>query len=85
MGEEFSLETLNIDKLIDTLPKRIRVVKKHASLPQRMQVVRDLSVVARAEGQITDNELLVLYGIADGLAIRRSMVGHILDGDAELD
>ena len=85
MGEEFSLETLNIDKLIDTLPKRIRAVKKHASLPQRMQVVRDLSVVARAEGQITDNELLVLYGIADGLAIRRSMVGHILDGDTELD
>jgi uncharacterized tellurite resistance protein B-like protein len=85
MGEEFSLETLNIDKLIDTLPKRIRAVKKHASLPQRMQLVRDLSVVARAEGQITDNELLVLYGIADGLAIRRSMVGHILDGETELD
>jgi uncharacterized tellurite resistance protein B-like protein len=85
MGEEFSLETLNIDKLIDTLPKRIRAVKKHASLPQRMQVVRDLSVVARAEGQITDNELMVLYGIADGLAIRRSMVGHILDGGTELD
>ncbi|NNK99470.1 MAG: M48 family metalloprotease [Xanthomonadales bacterium] len=85
MGEEFSLETLNIDKLIDTLPKRIRAVKKHASLPQRMQVVRDLSVVARAEGQITDNELLVLYGIADGLAIRRSIVGHILNGDTELD
>jgi len=85
MGEGFSLETLNIDKLIDTLPKRIRAVKKYASLPQRMQVVRDLSIVARAEGNITDNELLVLYGIADGLAIRRSMVGHILDGQAELD
>jgi len=85
MGEGFSLDVLNIDKLIDTLPKRIELVKKHASVTQRMQVVRDLSVVARAEGGITDNELLVLYGIADGLDIPRSLVTHVLDGDAELD
>ena len=50
-----------------------------------MQVIRDLSVVARAEGKITDNELVVLYGIADGLEIPRSLVMHVLDGDAELD
>jgi hypothetical protein len=50
-----------------------------------MQVMRDLSVVAQAEGEITDNELLVLYAIADGLAIPRSLVRHILDGDRELD
>ncbi len=85
MGEGFSLDILNIDKLIDTLPKRIRSVKQHASITQRMQVVRDLSVVARAEGEITDNELLVLYAIADGLEIPRSLVMHILDGDAGLD
>ena len=85
MGEGFSLDVLNIDKLIDTLPKRIGSVKQHASITQRMQVVRDLSVVARAEGGITDNELLVLYAIADGLDIPRSLVTHILDGDAGLD
>ena len=85
MGEGFSLDVLNIDKLIDTLPKRIKSVKEHASITQRMQVVRDLSVVARAEGKITDNELLVLYAIADGLEIPRSLVTHILDGDAGLD
>jgi len=85
MGEGFSLDALNIEKLIDTLPKRIESVRKSASLTQRMQVVRDLSVVARAEGRITDNELLVLYAIADGLNIRRSLVMHILDGDSELD
>jgi Zn-dependent protease with chaperone function/uncharacterized tellurite resistance protein B-like protein len=85
MGESFSVDVLNIDKLIDTLPKRIELVKKHASVTQRMQVVRDLSVVARAEGKITDNELLVLYGIADGLEIPRSLIMHVLDGVAELD
>jgi hypothetical protein len=85
MGEAFSLDVLNVDKLIDTLPKRIRLVKQRASITQRMQVVRDLSVVARAEGGITDNELLVLYAIADGLEIPRSLVMHILDGDAGLD
>jgi len=85
MGESFSLDVLNIEKLIDALPKRIELVKKHASITQRMQVIRDLSVVARAEGEITDNELLVLYGIADGLEISRSLITNILDGDAELD
>lgn len=85
MGEGFTLDVLNIDKLIDTLPRRIGSVKQHASITQRMQVVRDLSVIARAEGGITDNELLVLYAIADGLDIPRSLVTHILDGDAGLD
>ena len=85
MGETFSIDVLNVDKLIDTLPKRIQLVKQRASITQRMQVVRDLSVVARAEGGITDNELLVLYAIADGLEIPRSLVLHILDGDAGLD
>ena len=85
MGEAFSLDVLNVDKLIDTLPKRIGLVKQRASITQRMQVVRDLSVVAREEGGITDNELLVLYAIADGLEIPRSLVMHILDGDAGLD
>jgi len=85
MDDGFSLDALNIDKLIDTLPKRIELVKKHASIAQRMQVVRDLSVVARAEGKITDNELLVLYGIADGLNIPRSLVSNLLDQNADLD
>ena len=85
MGKSFSLDVLNIEKLIDTLPKRIQLVKEHASITQRMQVVRDLSVVARAEGKITDNELLVLCSIADGLDIPRSLITHILEGDAELD
>ena len=85
MGESFSLDVLNIEKLIDTLPKRIKSVKEHASITQRMQVVRDLAVVARAEGEITDNELLVLYAIADGLEIPRTLIRHILEGDAGLD
>ena len=85
MGEGFSIEALNVDKLIDTLPKRIQLVKERASITQRMQVVRDLTVVARAEGEITDNELMVLFGVADGLSIPRSLVLHIVDGDTELD
>lgn len=85
MGESFSFDVLNIEKLIDALPKRIQLVKKHASITQRMQVMRDLSVVARAEGAITDSEMLVLYSIADGLEIPRSLITNILDADTELD
>ena len=63
----------------------VEAVREQASVPQAMQVVRDLTVVARAEGEITDNELLVLFGVADGLGIPRSLVLRILDGDTELD
>jgi len=69
MGEGFSTEALNIDKLIDTLPKRINSVKEHASLTQRMQVVRDLCVIARA----------------DGLDVPRSLLTHVLNMSQELD
>lgn len=85
MGESFSIDKLNVDKLIDTLPRRIETVKERASVTQCMQVVRDLAVVARAEGEITDNELLVLFGVADGLDIPRSLVSNILESDTELD
>ena len=85
MGERFSTEALNVTKLIDTLPKRIRSVRKRASITQRMQVVRDLSVVARADGEVTDNELIVLYSIADGLDVPRSFLSQSLEGDTGLD
>jgi Zn-dependent protease with chaperone function len=85
MGEGFSVEALNVDKLIDTLPKRIELVKTHASITQRMQVVHDLAVVARAEGKITDNELVVLYAIADGLDIPRSLIAQLLHREHRLD
>lgn len=85
MGEGFSVEALNVEKLIDTLPKRIELVKTHASITQRMQVVHDLSVVARAEGKITDNELVVLYAIADGLDIPRSLITQLLHREHCLD
>ena len=85
MGEGFSVEALNVDKLIDTLPKRIELVKTHASITQRMQVVHDLAVVARAEGKITDNELVVLYAVADGLGIPRSLISQLLHREHSLD
>ncbi len=84
MGEGFSPDVLNIDKLLDALPRRIELVKLHASITQCMQVMRDLAIVARADG-ITDNELLVLYAIADGLEIPRSLITNVLDVDHELD
>jgi len=85
MGEDFSTGALNIDKLLETLPKRINSVREKASLTQRMQLVRDLCVVARADGEMTDNELMVLYSIADGLDVPRSLLMHVLDGNHELD
>jgi uncharacterized tellurite resistance protein B-like protein len=84
-GDRFSVDALNIEKLIKTLPKRIQSAREHASITQRMQVVRDLGVVARVEGKITEKELTIICDIADELEIPRSLISNILECDAELD
>jgi uncharacterized tellurite resistance protein B-like protein len=84
-GESFSIDKLNIEKLIKALPKRLATVKQIASVTQRMQLVRDLSVVARADGEIKNEELAALCEIADGLDIPRSLVTLTLECDTELD
>ena len=76
---------LDLDALDRDLDERIETVNEQASLPQAMQVLRDLCLVARAEGGAEDAEIDVLERIADGLGVARSFVCTSLEAECEPD
>ena len=78
-------ESLDIDGLTASLPERIGQVKEEASATQAMQVLRDLCIVARADGHLKPAEREVLDGIAWGLGISAKFVCQTMDSDLDLD
>ncbi|MCZ6458699.1 MAG: M48 family metallopeptidase [Gammaproteobacteria bacterium] len=78
-------DSLNLDALQSDLDDRIVQVREMASTPQAMQVLRDLCLVARAEGRISQVETDVLNNIADGLGVAREFVCQSLDSELEPD
>lgn len=56
------------------LARRIQDVRTRVPPLRRAQILRDLCVVASADGEVTDAEVKVLFEIADGIAVDRSLV-----------
>lgn len=75
---EFS-RGLDLDRLIEDLPNRIKNARDNTSIMNRMQVLRDLCLVAKASGQTTRAERKVLNEIADGLELPRSFINQTMD------
>jgi tellurite resistance protein len=55
------------------------------SIPQRMQVVRDLCMVCRADGHCSEAERELLCDIATQLEVTTRFVNQSLETDIELD
>ena len=84
-GNHSYKEDLDLEKLAADLDDRIKTVKEQASVPQAMQVVRDLCLVARAEGHIEAAEEAVLDRIADGLDVPREFVCQTMESELDPD
>ncbi|MEQ9450374.1 MAG: M48 family metallopeptidase [Pseudomonadales bacterium] len=84
-GKHSFTDKLDLEKLKRELPERIKQVKQLASVPQRMQVLRDLCLVARADGLTTEAERDLLCQIGKQLDIPSLFVTKTLDADSELD
>ncbi len=78
-------DKLDLDKLADELPGRIDLAREKVSMSRRMQVVRDLCLIARAEGHGGEPELRALNEIADGLEVTRKFVQDTLQAGLEPD
>lgn len=78
-------DRLNIDRIRQQLPSRIERVCQQTTTAQRMQVLRDLCLIAKAEGKMTSKERAVLDQIADGLEVSRSFICQTIDSDYEPD
>lgn len=83
--EGYSLDTLDPEQLRELLPKRIEVAREKTSTSQRMQVIRDICLVARADRPISDEEHDLLREIAEKLDLPVDFVVQCLDSGVELD
>jgi len=60
-------------------------VKEVATVAQATQVLRDICMIARAEGHTTDAEVGVMERIASGLGLSSTQVCRSLEGNVDLD
>ena len=84
-GHNSMSDKLDFEKLKGELPDRIEQVKAITSIPQRMQVVRDLCLISRADGHSTDAERDMLCEIAQALEIPPLFIDKTLCSETELD
>lgn len=84
-GEGALHEKLNLEKLKQSVDKRATAVKKLASQAKRQQLLRDLSLVAKADQRVSKNERGVLLHIAELLGLSEQTVQHVLNTEHELD
>jgi len=84
-GKRAFNEDLNLERLADDLKDRIAQVNSSATVAQRMQIVRDLATVARADKKVTDAELKVLTAIAKDLEVPSNFVHQAASLEIELD
>ena len=76
---------LNIEQITVDLATRITQANLKTSVPHRMQVLRDLCLIARAEGEVGELEREALEKIADELDIRGPFVEQCLCGELDPD
>ena len=84
-GEGSFTESLDLDQLTGNLPARIERTRETISIARRMQVLRDLCLIARSDGHTAPAERRVLNDIADGLAVGRDFVARQLQSDLDPD
>ncbi|NKB78082.1 MAG: M48 family metalloprotease [Gammaproteobacteria bacterium] len=78
-------DRLNIDIIKGKLDGRIGKMNELASMTQKMQVMRDLCIVSKANGNQIDSERRVLNKIADGLGVSRTFICHSIEQNLEPD
>jgi len=76
---------LDIDQIKSELDDRILQANEATSVPQRMQIVRDLCMVCRADGHYSGAERELLCDIARRLEVTTRFVDQSLETDPELD
>lgn len=84
-GKRSFNEDLNLERLAGDLEDRIAQVNKSATVAQRMQIVRDLCTVARADKKISNRELKVITSIANDLEVPSHFVDQAAALEVKLD
>jgi tellurite resistance protein len=76
---------LDIGAITKDLDSRIAQARSKTSIPQRIQVLRDLCLVAQAGSRSRAKERAVLKSIAAALEVPENIIGQTLDCNLDLD
>jgi hypothetical protein len=79
LGKENVPKELNPEALRGDLDERIEFARKHVPPLQLSKVVRDLSVIAMADGHQHEAELSVIYELAEKLGVPRMVVERSIE------
>jgi hypothetical protein len=78
LGEGAVPPQLNPDALRLDLVRRVEFARDHVPAPKLAQVVRDLVVIALADGHADDDELAIIREIADSVDVDRMVIERAL-------
>ncbi|GJL83018.1 MAG: hypothetical protein DHS20C01_26520 [marine bacterium B5-7] len=78
-------DNLNFDRIMRDLPERIRLARENLSESQRMQVLRDLCLMLKADTRDDAAEREIIYDIAEALNISPLFIDAQLALSVELD
>jgi len=78
-------DKLNLEKIKKTMADRAEDVKEIASRSQCAQLIRDLVVISKADGQVSKKEKKILVEAAKLLGVSSETLEQTLGADVELD
>ncbi len=84
-GDDKFSEKLNLEKLANTLPSRLEAARDLTGPGQRMQLLRDLVIIARADHNVSAEEHKVLSQVAKSLELGEEVLEQFLSGPLALD
>jgi Zn-dependent protease with chaperone function/uncharacterized tellurite resistance protein B-like protein len=84
-GETSLGEELDIAAIKESLEARIAEANERVPHARRIQVLRDLCVIARADGHVSPEERVVIERIAKGLEVPVEIVTETLCAECDLD
>jgi len=85
LGEGRVPRSLNPGRLAQVLPERIQRVVALVSMPKRVQLIRDLTLIAKSDGRVDTRERLVIREIAQGLDVQPSLCDLAIQQESSLD
>jgi hypothetical protein len=85
LGPGATPRTVDPAPVREHLPARIARANEVVPLLRRAQVIRDLCVVARADNHTSAAEMQIIYDLADGLGVNRSLVQSCAEARPGLD
>jgi len=84
-GEGKFSDQLNLAALAETLPSRLRDAREQTSQGQRMQLLRDLVLVANVDEDTSPAEFKVLSDVAEALELSAEILAQFLKSPSTLD